>query len=707
MPHALDSQTLTPYRLLPAVLTSPGGTVLLRGFGILEASGEGYELTLTDALGGLFAQVGSRSLRALDLSAYDHPYSLAATQAGQDRTQGYTYALADDGRLTQRDPAQGILWYELTQAVYYRAVLAAIVAAALPGYRLSGSLLTDPTFAAAVFPRATAAPRLREALRAPYAVQALRELPVREHDNGSGKYYPLIAFPRLLSGNAFFFDGTRLTTPPFPADLRVSARLLVRADAEFVAYGGPTTNTVAAVRIVDATDAAAVSVHEQVILEGSGLYFQVLVDKQPPGFRAVEFDFTLPATAARRQLAVQLRLENGAGLTIGPGSFIRFAVAERVYPGAPVHLETSLPDLSQADALKLLCNQFNVVMQADAEARTVRFDLFNDLEGHRNVAVDWSAKVDTSQRPRLAYRLGDYAQRNTFAYENAPKDYNDLLLGAPAALAPGLGVLPVANATLPATAEAYAAPVALPLPHPALAGALSLAWLPFVADADPTNPPTRYDAAQGYAAGKRVVFGGRLWRRVLPSAFGSAPAAPAWAAEDYTSLNEELPTCAVLVPAPAAPGLLVRADGPDATAFAPARALSRTGFPFDALLSAYHEGLRRALSRARLLTLGLRLNAADVAGLDFTVPVRLSIAHIAGYGALRGLFYLNDIDQYQPGRPGPVNVTLLALGDQVPGLAPAVTVPLAPPAGTRRTALLLESGAPLRTEAGAPIFLES
>ena len=117
--------------------------------------------------------------------------------------------------------------------------------------------------------------------------------------------------------------------------------------------------------------------------------------------------------------------------------------------------------------------------------------------------------------------------------------------------------------------------------------------------------------------------------------------------------------------------------------------------------------MRRALNPCRVISLPLRLTPLDIAGLDFTRPVSLNVPHVPGYGQLKGLFYLNDIDQFQPGQPAPVLTTLLAMGDAVPGLAPPVTVPIALPAGAVRRALLLESGAPLLLESGAPIYLES
>ena len=56
------------------------------------------------------------------------------------------------------------------QAAYYHAVLSAIVADALPGYRLTGTLLTDPRYQAAALPRATPTPRLPKTTRSYYSV---------------------------------------------------------------------------------------------------------------------------------------------------------------------------------------------------------------------------------------------------------------------------------------------------------------------------------------------------------------------------------------------------------------------------------------------------------------------------------------------------------------------------------------------------------
>ena len=547
----------------------------------------------------------------------------------------------------------------MVHAVYYHAVLTAIIAEALPGYRLTGSLLADPRYQVAVLPRATATPELRETTITPYAVQVLTTKAVRNADAGGGKSYPLIPFQQQTAGNVTKWNGTEFNAPPFPSDVRVSAHLLIKLDAALVPLY--LTRAVAAVRIVDSTDAAAVSIHEQVIYDGTN--WPQMVALQPKGYQTFDFDFTLPYTPGGRRFAVQLRLENGAGMTVYPGSTMAFTVGPRTYPVAPVQLEASLPGISRADFLKLLFNQFNVVFQADANAKTARFDLFNDLETRRNQAVDWSAKIDFQARPRVVFRLGDYAQRNTFAYANPPASYATMLLGAPLAFAPATGTLPIANLTLVPLSATYEAPVVLPLPHSCFNNTASLCWLPQVSEVDPLHPAVPYNPATVYRTNNVVVYGGIAWKCIVQDKEGTQAGTPpttaavmisssitapfpvvAWQILPYTEVEKELPSCALLVPAPAAPGLLARADAPDTASFAPTYTFTRAGLAFDTLLTAYHEGLRRALNPCRVISLPLRLTPLDIAGLDFTRPVILNVAHVPGYGQLKGLFYLNDID---------------------------------------------------------------
>lgn len=694
-PHSLDSQTTTPYRLLPALLRSPGGAVLLDGFAIVELShGAGYDVTLTDAVGGLFQLVGSRSLRELDLSQYDHTFTYANAQAASanDCTAGYCYVLSDDGRLTRRPATAGLLYYELTPAVYYDALLRAMLLDPLPpaplpadyvapfnplaGYTLAGTLLSEDRFRRAVLPQAGPYPQVRAGLLARSQASG-RVSEARVYTAQAPGRYTAIQFEQTTDPGGNFFAGIEFAPPTYYCDVtvHVSLRATVRHDPSFALAGD-----FVALHLQD----ASVTTSDANSLVGrydARRIHQGAINLTPLDISA-DYEVTIPVLAHNPSggplLALYLFADIGAEVTVLPGSSIRFTPGPRVYPGGPVALEAGLPALKQADLLKLICNQFNVIMQVDTVFKIIRFDLFNALEQHRDVAVDWGAKLDFTQPPRLSYVLGDYAQANTLAYDAPPEEYANEL-GTTALQNAAGGLLYVRNARLPASAEAYVAPVVLPQPHPTLSGAISTAWRPLLSEAKETRPAILWTDAIGYDENSpHIVHRGLAWKALQNVTQGSPPPdarhPETWVPAPYEVLNDELPAVALvtrLLPAVA----VVHGDYPATDTFSPTLGLARTGFTFDALLSDYYAGLSAMLARVQVLTCEVKLNSLDISNLDFTRPIKIDIAHWPGYGKLEALGYLNLIDQYLPGQPGAVACTFVVLGDPVPGLAPLMPNP--------------------------------
>jgi hypothetical protein len=690
VPHALDSLTSAPYVQLPAVLTSPGGVVLLRGFALLESAGDGYEVILTNAIGSLFVQVGERTLRELDLEEYGHAFTFDSVRAAEshDYTKGYTYALADDGRLTRRTAEKGILFYELRSAVYYHAVLCAIVKQALPGWGLAGSLLEEETYQLAALPQATAYPQVSANTLLYTRASATLFEPVTY--SGRGPQGQQLTAPQFTveddpGGN--LFAGAYFTTPNYYCDLTVKVRL--RAQVRRVPGSNITYVTSnALIRDTRFEQAPVILDKGQIAVGQSGVFgFQEFFNHpvtdtfSAPSY--TEFTIKLTRLDPRTQLALLVPLFVNVETKLLLGSGVTWQVEPRAYPGSPVGLAGSLPDISQVDFLRMVFNQFNTIVQSDEVTRRVQFDLFNDLERNRRRAVDWTDKLDLTTRPKLTYRLGDYAQRNALAYDAPPEAY--ATLGSLAPVPTASADLPVQNETLPATAEAYTAPVFLPQVNASLGGPFALAWLPFFeVPTDFKSIPERWDAVKTYGDSEQlVVYGDTVWKgRALVA--GTVPGRSRaqqdgeWLRQEYDVANEELNTVVLLSPlnAPAVLQVPVYDDAPSASKFLATRRLLREGLEFDALLKGYYQSLMQVLKRVQLLSVDVRLNALDIAQLDFTLPIKLNLPHVQGYGQLRCLAYLNEIEQYQPGLPSSVTCTLLVLGLAVPSLAPSVPMPL-------------------------------
>ncbi len=698
VPHALDSQTDAPYMLLPAVLTTAGGTELLRGFAILEQAGEGYEVTLTDAVGGLFAQIGERELRELDLSAHDHLLTLDAVQAAQSEAGAYTYPLADDGRLTGRYPDAGhavVHHTELPLAVFSRTLLAAVVAEALPGYRVGGSLLSDATFLRhqLVGP----GPQRRTAYLEQHTLVATASVARTYASILSTGESTDLSFDAVSQDPGAHYgtlqpEGTEYRLPAHVADFRVQVEL----EVTYQGTGGPYSGTQ---RIALVVSENGLGFAEEVIYEGNWSEGTV------PQTRQLRIDTTFRRVGANGAIRVQIVPQNRMQATIAAGARLTVTPLPRAYDNSPVHVDAGLPEISQADFVQLVANSFGAIVQLDATSRLVRFDLLNDLERNRSRAVDWTDRLDYSRRPTLRYRLDGLAQRNTFAYADAPSGYNELAplpdTEAPALLVSG-------DATLPRETEAYAAPLALLRSGRSLQRAALLPFLAQFAQGESVLFALWRDNI-AYTTDAFVLDQGRYWQaqKIIDSTYARPGTNPEfWRLADESEVFKSGGSAdgfvALYAPQSAIPGVLVGSSGDDA-GFAPTAGLSADELDFARLLPRYYAGLQRILSRTRLLTLALRLTPVDLAALDFSRPVRLATQHLPGYGQLAGLFYLNTIDQYIPGAPGAVDVTLLAMGDSVPGLAPVVTVPIQTP--TKR-ALLLETLEPLRLEGGELLLLE-
>ena len=689
-PHALTSQTSSPYRRVPAVLTA-NGVPVLRGVALLDGSADGYEITLLDDTADLFGRVGDAKLRDLNLTALDHPRTFVAIQAAStdDPTRGYIYALADTARLGTAGGNDRVTAYEVPASVYeiflLRAIVArAIVARALPGFALTGTLLADPLFARAVLPGVYSLPRLRETYLAPRRVQASTsaDLLYEVLAAGQSQIQALdLLFPVLALGNAAYFAGGASYSPPTHfAEVTVSGRLLVKSDGfpKFLTLHGASQ-----------------------ALPNAYIWRQAIAGRIPAQRSVpylITFSVTVPAITLANVGALSLRVsdaDNGSAvpstdpyirLTVLAGSAVTFAVSAPALAGAPVHLETSLPDISQADYLKSLANRFNSTFAVDTTARTVRFDLFNELERRRGEALDWTNKVDYAARPRIDYRLPGFAQRNLFRYADAPAAYAPafgVLTPLQAAAQVGTGALTVPDTTLPLTADTYTAPLILPTQRPVCGGTATVAFLPSAILPDPVAPrgAVAWTYGGSYLKGDRVTFAGRTWTcQTTPYGIKSQPGDVLyvfdWAADAVP--DTAVPAVAVLVAlSPAAPLLSdeqVSATTP--ASFQPAWGLGTDGLSFAALLLTYQAGTAALLARVQLLAVPMRLTPADIAGLDFSRPVRLDVRFLPGYGEVQGLFYLNLIDQYRPGIPGLCRVELLRLGDPIPALAPAA-LPLA------------------------------
>jgi hypothetical protein len=108
----------------------------------------------------------------------------------------------------------------------------------------------------------------------------------------------------------------------------------------------------------------------------------------------------------------------------------------------------NLPDLTQIEFIKLICNMFGLIPDVTARDKKIMFWNYNDLYDNIPNARDWSAYL-SEYEDETEYKFGDYAQRNYIKY----KESKDVILGN------GDATIEINDLTLPAEKDVVQFPV--------------------------------------------------------------------------------------------------------------------------------------------------------------------------------------------------------------------------------------------------------
>lgn len=114
----------------------------------------------------------------------------------------------------------------------------------------------------------------------------------------------------------------------------------------------------------------------------------------------------------------------------------------------PVTPHINLPDLTQIEFVKLICNMFALIPDVTARDKKIKFWNYSDLYNNIPIARDWSAYL-SEQDDETEFKFGDYAQRNYIKY----KESEDVILGN------GDAIIEIDDKTLPTEKDVVQFPV--------------------------------------------------------------------------------------------------------------------------------------------------------------------------------------------------------------------------------------------------------
>lgn len=115
---------------------------------------------------------------------------------------------------------------------------------------------------------------------------------------------------------------------------------------------------------------------------------------------------------------------------------------------SPVVCKNHLPDMSQTEFIKMVCNLFGLIPDANSKDNKINFWNYSELYDNLFKARDWSNYL-SEREDEIEFKFGDYAQNNYLRYKESDDVKKDN----------GLGIMQVGDETLPIDKDVVSIPV--------------------------------------------------------------------------------------------------------------------------------------------------------------------------------------------------------------------------------------------------------
>jgi hypothetical protein len=418
-PHIGTSLSSAPYAGAGVCLEAAGVEVLpgarLRLSDYTPRTG--YTGQLLAGNKAFYDLLGDKTLRDLDLSAFDHEWTLAHVVAGAAHNsyrQGYVYDVYDRGLGAPALPPVSSKLYEagIWPTAYARAVWEQIFKDA--GVKWSGTL--PPIFDTALLPATQ-----------PYGYSDVTR---QAHESVVG-YGPGDQRRRFTSEQDAVLPYHQTGATKQDADLHVGSA----AQVDTVTF----TRTITLPGYYDLKAEQDVHIYCNNILPGevsatAQLFVNgVLVGNEDSIRGGGVLETTLTALGERQLLkpgdVVQARYKfdkwkssgfspTDASWDLLPKGRLTVQLLADFPPRGRVHLADWLPDMPQKDFVKAFVQVYGLTQTTDPYTGAVTFRRTAVvLDNPTATGLDWSARRDGSQPAKRSWKLGDFAQRNWFRWK--------------------------------------------------------------------------------------------------------------------------------------------------------------------------------------------------------------------------------------------------------------------------------------------------
>jgi hypothetical protein len=443
----VTSLTRTPYTLNTCRIIQDG-ILIVNGSAVIMATKDSYRLYVTSGNTDFFKAVGSLKLTDVDLIEYDHAYTGANVAALRETTEGFVYPNLDYGFFEYADPDAGAYSFRFFQPSFWAKTILEKAVSDL-GYKISGDLLNTLTYRSlAVLCRGAVANvgenlaqyeatidynqltgDTVEKINFPDRLKDKNDLYGPDANAGQFTYQPRVPtytgyrFEITITGKVITNLPRRYTNAEVWVDLLIynaAGTLLLTVGSRpvtfenrffgvFNVYRAPSGGTLE--RDLNFTyparteDYAALNSLLTSTADLTTLRFGWRVRSNRPGYGLKYLRFE------NLEFSINQVISNGGRLGGLPTSQITVEAAN-VLPTEP----------TVGDLLLTVANLEGVIIQVDEASKTVHTSRIDRLIENKARALDWSGKLDISERPEVDYQLEGFARRNFYRFAADDKD---------------------------------------------------------------------------------------------------------------------------------------------------------------------------------------------------------------------------------------------------------------------------------------------
>jgi len=404
----VGANTLFPYEKQTCKLIQEGIEIISNGYMVLDkVDDQYYYISIYSGNLNFFKEIEDKKLTDLLLPSTNHTWNAATQAASNSGNINYIYPLmepsndggiiplVDDG--SRCEVYGGWIW----PFVKVKAIWDEIFSNS--GYAVEGDILTDSRMLALFMPICNR--NISNGIMADHLYSLLwngfRTFDVHEYNQMIG----LSGLITLISGDVIF-KNYGIYMCPYTAKYTLRIGILCAYDEGFIPSVYLYVNNV---------NESSFTLIENVS-NGSYLY-------------EVAYDATI-----NDQLTFFVGYVRGMYLyTI---SVIDITL-ESISYGATVTPALNLPDISQIDFVKMICNMFALIPEANPRDHKILFWSYKKLYENIPQARDWSAYL-SERDDEIEFKFGDYAQNNYLKYKESDDVVKDL----------GTGIMQVNDETL-------------------------------------------------------------------------------------------------------------------------------------------------------------------------------------------------------------------------------------------------------------------